>query len=163
MHSIVALSSTCTPDKNIQVNLAMTEKTALLISYSSPLDAIDTGINILLCSLTPLHKIFLSCPLCQIPLSQELHCHTSFDPITVTGTFTFNMSVILILNLFLDHQTKRPIPPKKLHYKVGSCCPLLGGDCSRCWYESRWFWGFCNLMVNSGMCIGPVRGLRARR
>ena len=24
-------------------------------------------------------------------------------------------------------------------------------------------WGFCNLVVNSGMCIGPIRGLSARR
>ena len=24
-------------------------------------------------------------------------------------------------------------------------------------------WGFCNLTVNSGMRIGPVRGLSARR
>ena len=24
-------------------------------------------------------------------------------------------------------------------------------------------WGFCNITVNSGMCIGPVKGLSARR
>jgi len=24
-------------------------------------------------------------------------------------------------------------------------------------------WGFCNLTVNSGMCIGSVRGLSARQ
>jgi len=24
-------------------------------------------------------------------------------------------------------------------------------------------WGFCNLTVNLGVCIGPVRGLSARR
>jgi len=24
-------------------------------------------------------------------------------------------------------------------------------------------WGFCNLMVNSGMCTGPITGLSVRR